>query len=473
MSELSLLSHLARHAEQRGDAVAHQEVAAGGGGRRLTYRQLWEQSRNAAAQLRNDLPAQSVILIACSNRIELPVAILSAWMAGCIAFPISADSAGPEIDAAARASGAKLLVTNSARQRLTVDAVHTPIRDTALLLKSSGTTGRPQIACRSSASLNAVCAQMVDALDMTAEDRALAVVPLSHSYGIEHGLLMPLTVGAAVHLCAGFDLLSVVNELDRTAITFLPGVPAMYEMLATVATPKSRWPSLRRAYSAGASLPEAVFESMQRFGLTVSQLYGATEIGSVTFNDSQRPGFDPRSVGYPMNAVEMIVVGLDDLQPLPRGEAGQLIVRAASMFSGYLDPQAHSTRDLGLLRDGFFATGDIASIDDTGRITISGRLSLLIDVGGLKVNPMEVEEILSTHAGVASCVVLPVRQSQTVCRIKAVIIPVDPADPPKVDSLRRFAREHLAAYKVPRSFEIRRSLPRTPTGKILRHLVDA
>jgi long-chain acyl-CoA synthetase len=118
--------------------------------------------------------------------------------------------------------------------------------------------------------------------------------------------------------------------------------------------------------------------------------------------------------------------------------------------------------------DGFIMTGDLAKLDQHGALSITGRLRLLIDVGGRKVNPIEVEQVIREHPQVAECVVVPVQVSQTVSRLKAVVIPKGNPTP---EEIRDFARERLTAYKVPRLVEFRDNLPRTPLGKILRHLV--
>ena len=214
-------------------------------------------------------------------------------------------------------------------------------------------------------------------------------------------------------------------------------------------------PSLRKAYSAGGPLPQKVFERfLERFGHRVGQLYGATEIGSVTFSDPTREDFDPSSVGRPMENVEIDIA--DE----------QVQIMAPSMFSGYIDER------LDLSDGGFFPTGDLGRITDHGDLVITGRSKLFIDVGGLKVNPLEVEEVLSQHPGVAECAVVPIRLSETVSRSKAVIVAHDHHQPPKADELRAFARERLAGYKVPRVIEFRESLPKSPTGKILRQILQ-
>ena len=144
------------------------------------------------------------------------------------------------------------------------------------------------------------------------------------------------------------------------------------------------------------------------------------------------------------------------------------------MMAGYL-PAGTGGDGLSPVVDGYFLTGDLGRMDGAGNLTITGRIKLLIDVGGLKVNPLEVEEVLAQHPEVSACVVLPVRVTDTVCRLKAIVTPRDPAGGagPTPESLRRFARGRLTLYKVPRLFEVRATLPRSPTGKILRQFVAA
>ena len=139
------------------------------------------------------------------------------------------------------------------------------------------------------------------------------------------------------------------------------------------------------------------------------------------------------------------------------------------MMSGYFPGDAQDN-----IVDGHFLTGDLGRLDELGRLMITGRIKLLIDIGGLKVNPVEVEEVLAQHPDVAACVVLPVRVSETVSRLKAIVTPrrTDGARPDP-ESLRRFARGRLTPHKVPRLFEVRSFLPRSLTGKILRNQVSA
>jgi acyl-coenzyme A synthetase/AMP-(fatty) acid ligase len=270
-----------------------------------------------------------------------------------------------------------------------------------------------------------------------------------------------------VNLCASFNLASVIEVLQRSKITVFPAVPSIFEMIGRLAPDEASFPSLRCAYSAGSVLPVPVSDMLRRrFDLRIGQVYGATEIGSVTFNDPHGRDFDPASAGAPMDGVVMRALTSSGFPALANTE-GQIYVAAPSMFSGYLHGDGTE------IDGGFFATGDVGRMSSSGHLTITGRLKLLIDIGGLKVNPTEVEQLLLEHPAVAECVVVPVPLTDTVNRLKALIIPRHAHQPPGAEELARFARAHLTAYKVPRMFEIRHWLPRTATGKVLRHLIEA
>jgi acyl-CoA synthetase (AMP-forming)/AMP-acid ligase II len=447
-----LLERLHRHATDAGDRVALCEVA---GGRTMTFGELDAAVARFAAALRQRLPAGAVMMLRCGNGYEYHVAFLAAQAAGVVTFPAPPEMNSREFAALVDKAGAAAVVDERLSIRQLGDApIITHDNRDGLLLQSSGTTGLPKIVHRSIASLDAVAAQMIDAVGFAPGDRVLACVPLCHSYGLEHGLLAPIFAGATVHLADGFDLDTVRRELAESGTTHFPAVPSVYEMLANVAGDDRGFGDLRVAYSAGGPLPITLYEKLAARGLRVSQLYGATEIGSVTFLRADDSHFVPQSVGRAMHGVE-----------LRSDNDGQLFVRAQSMMSNYVADASPLTPD------GFFPTGDLARIDDHGNVFITGRLKLLIDVGGLKVNPLEVERTILQHPQVGGCVVVPMRLSETVFRLRAVFTPADPANPPTPDELRAFTRERLSVHKVPRVFEFRATLPRSATGKILRHLL--
>jgi acyl-CoA synthetase (AMP-forming)/AMP-acid ligase II len=447
---IELLERLRRHRYDAPDKVALVELASG---RAMTWMQLDTAVGDLAQLIRNQLPAGSIVMLRCPNVPEFHVAFCALLAAGMTVFPVPHDIAEAEFIAAASAASAAAVLERDLSIRPLPH--RSPGAGPALLLQSSGTTGLPKIVRREAASLDAVSSNMVEAIGINNSDRVLSCVPLCHSYGLEHGLLAPLFAGATVHLAQGFDLSIIRRELTESSITVFPAVPSIYEMLGNLPEGLSRLPSLRLAYSAGGPLPACVFAKVKEMlGICIGQLYGATEVGSVTFAHPDDPHFDPASVGRPMRGVE------------PRSDdTGQLLIRATSMMSGYVSERAPFTLD------GFFPTGDLARIDERDNLFITGRLKLLIDVGGLKVNPLEVEQTISQHPAVSACVVVPMRLSETVYRLRAIVTPADESHPPGGEELRQFVRERLSAHKVPRIFEVRPTLPRSATGKILRHLL--
>jgi acyl-CoA synthetase (AMP-forming)/AMP-acid ligase II len=490
---LRLIEKLEERARARADAIALRQVESPAAPQRTVTRgELIRWVRATASHVAASVPPGGVVLICAPNQPEFTAAFLGTLAAGLKTFPVSPDLAAPELGSAAeRSAAAAIIGTDAAIDALRgrapvvirVDDIERLPRNAAcdrtheaggLLLLSSGTTARPKIVFRDARSLDAVSEAMATTIGFRETDHVLACVPLCHSYGIEHGLLAPTWAGTTVHLTRGFDLRVALRELAGSGVTIFPGVPFMFEMLAEHGGRSgATFPNLRRAYSAGGPLPRAVADAFrERFGVTVSQLYGATEIGSVTYADPDLPGFDPASVGRAMTGVSIRVLAPDTLdvnEPLPTGEQGHVAVSATSMLRGYVgNGQPAATID------GYFPTGDLGRLDEHGNLTITGRIKLLIDIGGLKVNPLEVEQVLAQHPGVATCVVVPVHVSATVSRLKAIVTPrLDASEPPEPAALRAFARSRLAGYKVPRVFEVRDRLPTSATGKILRHLVEA
>ena len=461
-----LLDRLAGHARTRPKAVAYRDAASG---EQLSWSDLYNRVLCFSATLRSGLPDDAVVMVVCPNRIEFPVIYLALMHGGFSAFLVTPDSATSELEhLIVRSNAAGVIAASAVLAELPetvekfdyesainrVDVFPTALPHGRLLLMSSGSTGLPKIVVRSARSVDAVCDQMVRSIGFSEHDQVLATVPLCHSYGIEHGLLAPVYAGTTTHLCRGLDWPTVLKELAERNITVLPGVPSMFEILANLGSGRDRLPHLRAAYSAGGSLPTSIADRFEeRFGVPVGQLYGATEIGSVTYSDARSPTFNPSSVGVPMPGVR---VRID----------GEVSVSAASLFDGYLDVPGSS------LVDGFYPTGDLGEFDSAGNLVITGRIKLLLEIGGLKVNPLEVEGVLRQHPDVADCVVVPVRQSETILRLKAIVTVRDSDRELSFAELRSFARQRLASYKVPRLFERRESLPRTAAGKIQRHLVQ-
>ncbi|HWB54090.1 MAG TPA: class I adenylate-forming enzyme family protein [Tepidisphaeraceae bacterium] len=449
---MELLNQLRQHASDYPDRIAIRECC---GGKALTYAQFHRQVGQFSEELCRHISQPSALLLKTSSGCAFHVAFFACLSAGHAVFPVAGDTTDIELSQLVQRCGAAGIITDDLHLNLTTSGAKSAVGEPALLLQSSGTTGLPKIVCRDAKSLDASARQIVQSVGMRSDDRILTCVPLSHSYGLEHGLLAPIYAGATVHIARGFDVHLIARELIESKITIFPSVPAVFELFVQFADLPERFPALRLTYSAGGPLPTNINDTfVQRFGLPIAQLYGATEIGSVVFSDPGLAGFDPRSVGRPMPGVQ---IKLD--------ADGQLLVRAASMMRGYLDADPPFTSD------GFFPTGDLARIDDNQCVTLIGRSKLLIDIGGRKVNPLEVEQALNQHPGVAECVVVSIPQTQTLRRLKAIVVPAV-HHAPSPDDLRQFLRDHLSPYKIPRIFELRRSLPKSATGKVLRHLLE-
>ncbi len=483
-TRLDLITRLAELAQECPERQAASSVDCGTTHSGLTYGHLAQATLHLAGRLRRELPAGGVIIVCGANAPELIPAVLGVLTAGMTVFPTHPGLTEPELRRAVGGSRAVAVIGDGRTLRVLADenllridlgsatdvpaGVSTPAwddfdqRHSGLLLQSSGTTGRPKIVRRLAPALDAVAHAVAAAVGLRPEDRVLAAIPLCHAYGVENAMLGPLVAGSCVVTSDGFPPAVITRALAEGGVTVFPGIPFMFQVLAELDV--RRVSALRLAYSAGGPLPASVAEAFtRRTGVRIGQLYGASEIGSVTFNDPDEDGFLPSSVGRPMPGVEIrIVEGNDPDCRVPAGDEGQVAVRAASMLHDYADD------DTPALTKGFFLTGDLGRLDGTGRLTITGRLKLQIDVGGLKVNPLEVEYVLAQFPGVSECAVVPMRVAETVNRLRALVVPDRGQGGFDVAELRRFARTRLAAHKVPRLIEVCDSLPRSPTGKIQR-----
>lgn len=478
-----LLERLVHHAQARPRAIAVRE--AGDAARRaLTWRELHDATARLAERLRDAQP-QPVIVVSAANRIELLVALLAGLAADGAVLPVSPELPPAQLRDAASRAGATIAIGAAAAlealadlpTQIALDAIDLRPRDVrsdlaergrrgALLLLSSGTTDVPKLIRRDAAALDAMGRNCSSAIGVREDDAMLLAIPLHHSYGIDQGLLTAIFAGCRVELHDGFDLARVRTSLRDDAVTLLPAVPFLFDVLARGSVEA---PALRRAISAGGPLPLAVFEAFRcKAGVAIGQIYGSTEFGSVTYGDPDAADFAPESVGRPLPGVAIRILDPGDPQldaPLGAGQEGQLAIAAPSMLSQYVGESAPPTRD------GFFLTGDLGNLDASGRLTLTGRTALLIDVAGRKVNPLEVEAALAQHPRVAEVVVVPIPYSRTVGRMKAIVVRAG-AGELRADELRAFLRERLAAWKIPRRFEFTATLPRSPAGKVLRRELE-
>jgi long-chain acyl-CoA synthetase len=334
-------------------------------------------------------------------------------------------------------------------------------RGGAVVLESSGSGGPPKLVERSASAIDAVGRAVVHGFELTPDDCVVFPTPLSHSYGVDV-VAGALTVGATLCICRAFDPEQLAAELESNA-TVLPGVPFVFESLLRFTPAKPT--SLRVAVSAGAPLPAAIAKDFHaQWGIQIGQLYGSTELGTVAISIPATESFKDGAIGRPLPGVEFKLRALDP--PAIEGDArdGELLIRSPSM----------ATRSIGGeldMDEGWLRTGDLARRSDTGVYWLTGRLNQLINVGAYKVNPSEVEDLLLAHPLVSEAVVVPVEQSATVQRVRAVVVLQAGADAADSSWLRQYLQAHLSRVKVPRVIEFVPSLAKTSLGKIQRDKV--
>lgn len=423
--------------------------------------------------------------------------LLGAWRAGGLAVPLCLSHPAPELAYVLDDTRAALVVAGGEREALLrrladqrgtafVEAslqrgpssrtrVHleTPLPDAppgraALILYTSGTTGRPKGVVLSHANLAAGADALVEAWGWTPEDRIVHVLPLHHTHGIVNALLCGLAAGAAVDMLPAFDAEAVWGRFKQGSATLFMAVPTIYHRLIgswEAADPGERErrrvgaAGLRLMVSGSAALPVPVLARWREItGHTLLERYGMTEIGMALSNPlegERRPGY----VGTPLPGVDVRL--LDEAgRSVPEGSPGEIHVRGATVFTEYWERPAETEA---AFRDGWFRTGDVAVVEG-GAYRILGRRSVdIIKTGGYKVSALEIENVLSGHPDVDECSVVGVTDPDWGEAICAAIVARRGVTR---EELRDWARERLAPYKLPQRVLSVQRLPKNVMGKV-------
>ncbi|QDQ97342.1 long-chain-fatty-acid--CoA ligase [Tomitella fengzijianii] len=347
--------------------------------------------------------------------------------------------------------------------------------DTAVILYTSGTTGRPKGAelTHANMTLNALTANRLFDSNAIRHDTYLLTLPLFHSFGQTVMMNAGLATGATLVLLPRFEARAALDLMLAEEISVFAGVPTMYWSLLgaldeTVDVARIA-DNLRVAISGGAALPEEILSDFaDRFGIPVLEGYGLSESSPLAlFVDPQR-GPRPGSIGVPVWGIEARLVDAD-WDDVPEGGVGELAIRGHNVMKGYLN-RLDATAEV--LRDGWFRTGDLARRDEDGYYFIVDRAKDLIVRGGYNVYPREIEELLLTHPAVSLAAVIGTPDERHGEEIAAFVI-LEPGAQIGADALSEWCKERLAAYKYPRSIEFVTTLPMTATGKILKRELTA
>ena len=338
--------------------------------------------------------------------------------------------------------------------------------DLAVLLYTSGTSGKPKGVMLTHGNISANIRQCVQWVRFTRRDTLLGVLPQFHSFGLTVLTLLPLTIGARAVYTARFVPGKIVRLFREHRPTVFIGIPSMYGALLTVknASPDD-FVSLKFAVSGGEPLPDDVAERFrERFGITISEGYGLTETSPVT-NWCRPDEYRAHSVGPALPRIETRIVCLESERDLGPDEEGEIRFRGPNIMKGYFNQPDETAAAFD--ERGYFRTGDIGKLDKDGFLSITGRLKEMLIIGGENVFPREIEEALNHHPSVHASAVLgmtdPVRGE-----VPVAFVELEEGADFDEGQLKAWCRDALAGYKVPRQIRRVDQLPRNPTGKIMR-----
>jgi malonyl-CoA/methylmalonyl-CoA synthetase len=384
----------------------------------------------------------------------------------------------PDIEELARTHGLRIIDAPAAPaiapgphdDRLAIDEARR-----SLIVYTSGTTGKPKGAVHTHGSIRAQIEMLVEAWGWSAADRTLLVLPLHHVHGLVNVVCCALWCGARCDVLPRFDADATMSRMESGSLTVFMAVPTVYSRLISLhdeAPPDRRarmsdgCRRMRLMVSGSAALPVPTLERWREIsGHVLLERYGMTELGMILSNPldgERRPGH----VGTPLPGVEVRLIG-DDGSVVPSGAQGEIQVRSPGLFLEYWR-RPQETHDA--FRNGWFRTGDIARFDN-GVYRILGRRSVdILKTGGYKVSALEIEDVLRSHPAIADCAVVGLPDDDLGERIAAAVI-VRAGQNVEPDSLRAWARERLAPYKVPALVRTVDDLPRNAMGKVTKPAV--
>jgi long-chain acyl-CoA synthetase len=336
--------------------------------------------------------------------------------------------------------------------------------ETAVILYTSGTTGRPKGVCLTQNNILSNALSACEHLQLDDTVHLLGIIPPFHVFGLTVVHFLPMIRGGSVTFIPRFSPQATYRAIQTQGVNLLLGVPSMYGAIARLKSiDRADFSGIRIAASGGEALSPIVYDLFkERTGITLIEGYGLTETSPILaadFPDTHRRG----TVGKPLRDVE-VQLRDEEGKTVTDGCEGELFVRGPMVMQGYFK-QPEETRNV-IDAQGWFRTGDIVRIED-GYISITGRAKDLVIVGGENVYPREVENVLERYPGLAEAAVIG-RPDSSRGEVVEAYVTAEAGIELDANELRSFCREHLAGFKVPREVHVRKELPRGPTGKILK-----
>ena len=435
------------------------------------------------------------VAVHLGNVLAFPAVYFGALRGGLVVVPVNPGCTDSELGQLLRDSGARVLVTGEPGRdpRGRVDTGGTPQlehvvvagptgegslaalqrtgtapvdpvggEDLAVLLYTSGTSGRPKGAMLTHRALlaNLEQARSLDPPVVVPDDVVLLVLPLFHVYGLNAALGMVARQAATGVLVERFDPVETLALLRSSGVTCVVGAPPMYVAWSLLPEVREAFAGVRLALSGAAPLPAAVLHRvLDVTGVQVFEGYGLTETAPVLTSTLASDVPKPDCIGRPLPGVELRLLD-DEGSVTEEGDPGEVVVRGANLFSGYW-PDGAGGPDA----DGWFATGDIAVADADGDLHLVDRRRELVLVSGFNVYPREVEDVLLRHPGVREAAVVGVPHPYTGEQVKALLVPEEGA-PLAADEVIAFCARALARFKCPTVVEVVAQLPHSATGKV-------
>jgi long-chain acyl-CoA synthetase len=446
----------------------------------LTNAEFLDAVVRAAAVLQaRGVSAGDVVAIMLPNNASFVVSLFAAWRLGAAATPINPSLAAAEVayqvsDAAAKVliveeplaievpETAVVLTSELASGPSQVEgSVQVPDDALALLVYTSGTTGRPKGVMLDHANLHAMCAMVIDASSVGNADHSLLILPLFHVNGIVAGTLAPLVAGGRVTVAGRFSPKSFWNRVEQSGATYFSAVPTIYIMLADLPAEIVDTSSVR--FAACGAAPASVelldkFES--RYGIPIIEGYGLSEgTCASTVNPLNGP-HKPGTVGPPLPGQTIRIVDANG-NPVADGEAGEVLIQGPNVMRGYLNRPDETAKTL---VDGWLHTGDIGRLDEDGYLVLVDRAKDMIIRGGENIYPKEIEAVVYQLPQIAEAAVVgrahPVYGEEPV-----LFVSLSPGAALDIDQIRAHLTQALAKYKLPVEITILDELPKNPVGK--------
>ncbi|MFJ9541434.1 long-chain fatty acid--CoA ligase [Streptomyces sp. NPDC101225] len=475
-------------------ALIHENTA-------VTYEQLYERTTRLAHALRSrGVGRGDRVAHLGPNHPSYLETLFAAGTLGAVFVPLNTRLAGPEIAYQLADSGAKVLVhapshstlvaelpgSTDTRTRIEVgpayeeliasyadEPIDEPVTadDIGIIMYTSGTTGRPKGAMLTHGNLTWNAVNVLVDTDLTSDERALVAAPLFHCAALNMLTMPTLLKGGTCVLVEGFDAGGALELVERHGITFMFGVPTMFDLMAR----HPRWQeadlsSLRILNCGGASVPKPLIEAYQERGLTFQQGYGMTETTpGACFLSAEHSVTKAGSAGVPHFFTDVRVVR-PDLSPVDPGEPGEITVSGPNVMPGYWGlPEATAA----VLTDGWYRSGDVARLDEDGYVYIVDRKKDLIISGGENIYPAEIEDRLLAHPDIVECAVVGVPDERW-GEVPHAVVVRRPGTDLTPDAVIASLAGRLAKYKIPKSaVVVTDELPRNASGKLLKARVRA